>query len=374
LCFGSDATLTGCTITGNSASDNGGGIYCNYNSGATLSDCTISGNSASNEGGGIYCSSSPPTLSDCELTLNTATLGGAIWIDGGGGSFEYCSFTHNDADSLGDAFFTADTTLPIHYCNFFDNGWAMHNADPVAVPQASENWWGHSTGPWHSGYNPFGEGDSLFSYSWDFQPWLAAADTIAPPFPPRSLIQRNRDRGSVDLAWEALPLSDLGGYCIHFDLDSLGYDYENFVDVGNVTEATLGGLETGLNYRVAVSSYDMSGNHSSPGRSLWLTAEAVAAPDGAPSALTLAAPYPNPFNPKTSLSFSIDKAGPVRLAIYDTSGRQVALLLNEALEVGRHDCSWDGQNKQGQAMPSGLYLARLQSGKYSESRKLLLAK
>ena len=87
-CNQSSPTLEGCTISGNSAWEDGGGIYCGFSSNPTLIDCVISGNmieyncvSCVSEdycGGGIYCSGSSPTIIGCTIEGNTAYSGGGI--------------------------------------------------------------------------------------------------------------------------------------------------------------------------------------------------------------------------------------------------------------------------------------------------------
>lgn len=71
---------------------------------------------------------------------------------------------------------------------------------------------------------------------------------------------------------------------------------------------------------------------------------------------------PNPFNPRTTLSFSLAAGGPVRLAIHDVAGRLVRELATGALPAGLHEAAWDGCDDLGLPLASGVYLARLQVG------------
>ncbi|MDP7088019.1 MAG: right-handed parallel beta-helix repeat-containing protein, partial [Phycisphaerales bacterium] len=79
-----DTVIEGFTITGGSDS-HGGGVYCN-NSSPTISGCTISNNTANYSGGGIYCTGtgSNPSISDCTISNNTATSDGDYGYGGGG--------------------------------------------------------------------------------------------------------------------------------------------------------------------------------------------------------------------------------------------------------------------------------------------------
>lgn len=79
--------------------------------------------------------------------------------------------------------------------------------------------------------------------------------------------------------------------------------------------------------------------------------------------------YPNPFNPATSLSFSLDKPRRVVVALYDVHGRHVSSLADEVMTAGSHIMQVDGS-----ALPSGVYFASLQAGTDSKLVKLILLK
>ncbi len=84
---------------------------------------------------------------------------------------------------------------------------------------------------------------------------------------------------------------------------------------------------------------------------------------------------PNPFNPRTTIGFSLGRAGRVELAVYDVRGRLVRRLLDERLEAGAHPGAaiWDGRDGQGREAPSGAYVLRLTDGAGAAvSRKVTL--
>ncbi len=83
--------------------------------------------------------------------------------------------------------------------------------------------------------------------------------------------------------------------------------------------------------------------------------------------LALHANYPNPFNASTTLSFHLPQAGRVRLALYDASGRERVLLLDEHMGAGQHSVPWHAGSAA-----SGIYVARLSSAGQEAVRKLLL--
>lgn len=94
-----------------------------------------------------------------------------------------------------------------------------------------------------------------------------------------------------------------------------------------------------------------------------------------PQGFQLAGNYPNPFNPKTEIRFSLPEAASVTLTVFDLQGRQVAELAGGArFAAGENSISWDGKTDAGERAPSGLYLYRVSAGSFSETRKMTLLK
>jgi len=77
--------------------------------------------------------------------------------------------------------------------------------------------------------------------------------------------------------------------------------------------------------------------------------------------------FPNPFNPATTIGYTLPHRGRVTLGVYDLLGRRVALLVDEVREAGAHSVSFNAQ-----AFASGVYIYRLRSGQYTQTRRLLL--
>ncbi|NUO83698.1 T9SS type A sorting domain-containing protein [candidate division KSB1 bacterium] len=99
------------------------------------------------------------------------------------------------------------------------------------------------------------------------------------------------------------------------------------------------------------------------------------APQGqVPEAFALEQNFPNPFNPSTTISFALTKAGEVRLAIYNMNGQLVKQLVAGALEAGRHDVAWDATDARGARVTSGMYLYVIKAGDFTAQRKLVLMK
>ena len=84
--------------------------------------------------------------------------------------------------------------------------------------------------------------------------------------------------------------------------------------------------------------------------------------------------HPNPFNPVTSIKFTVDKEGPVELAVFDVSGRKIRTLVRDTRGPGDHVVTWDGTDQSGSRVPSGMYFYQLISGRESSTRKMMLVK
>jgi hypothetical protein len=99
-------------------------------------------------------------------------------------------------------------------------------------------------------------------------------------------------------------------------------------------------------------------------------------PDGTvpPLVFRLHDTAPNPFNPRTRISFDLPRAGLVRVAVYDLRGILVRTLVGEEMPAGRHAIIWDGTDDQGAGVASGTYLVSVVSGEFHASRKSMLLK
>ena len=83
---------------------------------------------------------------------------------------------------------------------------------------------------------------------------------------------------------------------------------------------------------------------------------------------------PNPFNPATTIAFTMAQAGQVTLAVHDLAGRKVRSLLDEVRSAGRHEVRWDGIDDLGNSVASGMYFCRMESGPYWSVTRITLVK
>jgi hypothetical protein len=94
-----------------------------------------------------------------------------------------------------------------------------------------------------------------------------------------------------------------------------------------------------------------------------------------PAAPQLLPGHPNPFNPRTELSYVLPREGRVKLGVFDLRGREIARLVDERQLAGPHTLIWDGRNAYGEEVSSGIYLARMTvDGKAVPAQKLVLAR
>jgi len=93
-----------------------------------------------------------------------------------------------------------------------------------------------------------------------------------------------------------------------------------------------------------------------------------------PSKYKLLQNYPNPFNPNTTIMFEIPENSDIRLNIYDLNGHLVRDLFNGYKAAGIHSCTWNGKDEAGKTVSNGIYLYRIKSGQFTQTRKMILAK
>jgi hypothetical protein len=88
-----------------------------------------------------------------------------------------------------------------------------------------------------------------------------------------------------------------------------------------------------------------------------------------PSTISLAPNYPNPFNPETTIEYTLDRSRQVTLTIYDVQGREIERLVDQRQSAGTHRIRWNATGH-----PSGVYLYRLRAGAITKTRRMLLIK
>jgi len=93
-----------------------------------------------------------------------------------------------------------------------------------------------------------------------------------------------------------------------------------------------------------------------------------------PLSLALHPVYPNPFNPQTKITYTVDKRQAVRLVVYDLLGRVVCHLGGDVKSPGQHHALWDGMDDSGRGLPSGTYLISLITADCRLVRKVVMSR
>lgn len=353
----SSATVTGTRFDGNGASGAGGAVAVASGETADFTDCEFFDNNAGGgAGGGAIALSRESTLrlTGCTLAGNRAlggAPGGAIaaaeWQDEL--LLSACLLVGNASDGAGGALHLAGEVFGSPRVRVLGSTLAANRAgqaggaiatDPVLAGATLSC---DSTLIWQNCAET--EGDQLF---------LAGAGI------------------AVDFACSVVDSAGVSGGTVSYDAGTSfanprfclapGCNAAPFTEIDGFT------LEAGS---ICLPAHNSCGVQiGALGQGCTLTA----LPAGeAPSAARLAQNYPNPFNATTRFDFTLAEAGPVTLGIFDSAGRERAVLLaGAALGAGPHRLDWDGRDREGRPLPSGVYLCRLCTAGGTLSRKLVL--
>jgi flagellar hook assembly protein FlgD len=95
--------------------------------------------------------------------------------------------------------------------------------------------------------------------------------------------------------------------------------------------------------------------------------------EGSPAAPDrIGPPAPNPFNPETTIRFTVGRPGHVRVAVYNVAGARVRVLVDRILPSGEHLVRWDGKDDRGRDVGSAAYFIHMDTAEGSRSRKAVL--
>jgi hypothetical protein len=122
---------------------------------------------------------------------------------------------------------------------------------------------------------------------------------------------------------------------------------------------------------IAGGSFQTAGGKIAPYIAAWTKKDptVVSEPPALPASLRLSPAFPNPFNPSTTIDFTIPVESRVTVKVHNLAGQEVATLKDERMPAGKHMVTWDAAG-----MPSGVYFCTVKAGKFSETRKMTLLK
>ncbi len=299
----------------------GGGIRVANGGHATMVGCVFGGNLAGNNGSAVAARGAEATLIRCTISgnrikgstnLGTEHTGGAIDAYAGTVALENCTFWRNTS-SYGVA--------------SGSGGWAgVYASSSSTIAISNTVIW---PGPGQVGGVPVSgdNGSAQASYSNLFEAIPGTGNISADP------LFVDPAAGDFSLQ-QGSPCIDAGDPASPIDSDS--------------SWADIGAYESPYGWRVAVG------------------------PAARPALWTLEPARPNPFNPSTTIHFTVAENGRVKLSVYDVNGRHVRDLADRTFGAGSHSLRWDGTDGGGRPAASGVYALRLRSEGHTLSRRVTL--
>ena len=104
------------------------------------------------------------------------------------------------------------------------------------------------------------------------------------------------------------------------------------------------------------------------------TAVGNAREEPVPMDWNLSAAYPNPFNPSTTLEYTIPKAAEVLINVYNVAGERVTTLVKGYHQPGEYAVKWDGKAESGNTVSNGLYFIKMMAGEYQQTQQVMFLK
>jgi predicted outer membrane repeat protein len=318
---GAETNLENCTIAGNIASISGGGLFCHDSSPRVTSSIF-----AFQEGSGIEAQgSSFPQISCTDVFGNT----GGDWVGNAANQA-------NNSDNL-----TADPNFCIQNpekegeFSIQDDSPCGETANPCGT-----------IGAWPVGCSSVPARLMTFEADWGGDIALLSWQTISNGETPEFILTGALENAS-DVEWEIPYYEDGGGKFIGEDSQARANSGQRYV------------------FRLYV--LDNQGNASLMGE-----AKLLSVPEY-PGIRDLKA-WPNPFNPLTTISFSLGQAQQTRISIFTVDGRRVKVLESRRFEAGSQDVKWDGTDDSGRRMSTGAYLALVEGEHQMQTVKLMMVK
>ena len=171
---------------------------------------------------------------------------------------------------------------------------------------------------------------------------------------------------NVFTSWNAPATRDLDSYNIYRNGDLIGNVSSTFyLDVG---------VPAGTHTYNVTALYDGIPDLWESGYSNDATVTVDVGSIPLPLVTELNGNYPNPFNPDTRIKFSVHEAGNVRIDIFNSKGQKIRTLVNEYLSANFYNMVWDGKDTNGYNVSSGVYFYKMDAGKYTSTKKMILMK
>ncbi len=195
-----------------------------------------------------------------------------------------------------------------------------------------------------------------------------SVDNLA-PVPPVGFAGVFSD-GSIDLVWEEPVDEDFNYFALYKGLES-GFDPATTEPIAVTSSLSFSDADivNGKTYYYTLAAVDFAGNVSTFAPELSFIVTDVIDGSGMPTEFSLSQNYPNPFNPTTEIRFGVPEQSNVKITIYNTVGKQVAVLVNKSFGAGYYTYTFDARN-----LSTGVYFYEMQTNSFRQTYKMLLIK
>ena len=174
----------------------------------------------------------------------------------------------------------------------------------------------------------------------------------------------------LSISWSPNHEEDLSHYAIYRGLtEDFTPGIENLISTPTDTAYFDSDWRWDSGFYYKVSAFDIHGNES--GFAL-LRPEDITEEKTPPLRNHLAQNYPNPFNPSTTIEYSLARKSKVTIKIYDVNGKLIRVLVNGIKSAGRHLVVWDGRDKNGRKVESGVYFYKIKTPDFTDMKKMVL--
>lgn len=193
-----------------------------------------------------------------------------------------------------------------------------------------------------------------------------SVDNLAPDSPASLSLDFQND--GIELKWKAPGNENPAYYSVYRSTVSGNYGNEPLAKVEALTFADKN-IDVNQNYYYIVTATDEAGNESERSAEVTTALTGLTNAIAVPLDYELSQNYPNPFNPVTHIKFALKEAGHVTLKVFDTNGREIAVLADQQMNAGFHAVDWNAET-----MASGVYFYQITTKNFSQVRKMTLMK
>lgn len=181
---------------------------------------------------------------------------------------------------------------------------------------------------------------------------------------------------NIEISWSLNPEPDIHYYGIY-----RASPFEQETEIARVPASDSlywdTSISIGEEYQYRILAVDSSGNASRFTEPVSIIADirsSTPQQSAPPVTFRLHPNYPNPFNPKTNVVYSVARTANVSLVIYDVLGNQIKTLIQATQTPGTYQVEWNGTDEFGKNVASGIYLVRYEADDFRDIRKLTLKK